>query len=487
MRRLALPAALAAVALAGLAAPAQAAPAPAVPMVGVILPEQVAVIAGQTKTIRAEVFNAGTAPAKNVVVTFADVDKSLALTLPAGCDATSCPVGDLAPHASKFLTLKIAVTGDKLASTFEVSTGGFETEVAVVRSAGGVDLEIDPIGNLKLGRGESSRLPVVVHNTGTKAVDSVGVVVLGEPGLTALGNYRNCLGLDELSEEEDLGNGIICSFDETFEPGATFKVTNPLSIKVDRDAGGPYTYSAAVLAVGISDGDAALLAKKKSGKVLALDAARANSDSAADEPEDINPEDNGAFFGVTVGKSVADTAALGVSARGGEGDRLTVEVGMLNKGPTTLIPGSEDFTWVPSVGVTVPATLALTEVDPNCVPGAGAAEWDFLTAGTVDGLVYTCFAEYGGALVGESVKFAFVGTVTGSSSGTVVVDGGVQDTNKANNKAAIVLTASSGGSGGGLPVTGSPTGWLAGGGAFLLLAGAAVAFVFRRRGVATTL
>ncbi|GID30070.1 LPXTG cell wall anchor domain-containing protein [Paractinoplanes brasiliensis] len=489
MRRLALPAALAALALGGLAAPAQAAPEPAEPMVGVILPEQVAVIAGQTKTVRAEVFNAGTAAAKNVVVNFTGVDTSLALTLPAGCDATSCKVGDLAPRATKVLTLKLAVTGNKLASTFQVSTGAFETEVAVVRSTGGVDLEIEPIGDLKPARGQAAQLPVVVHNAGTEAVDSVGLVVLGEEGLTALGNYRNCLGLDELSDEDVLGNGIICKFDETFEPGATFEVpaTTPLSIKLDKDAGGPYTYAGAVLAIGVNDSDAALLAKKKSGKMLTLDSLRKKSGiTDGDAPEDLNSEDNEAYFGVSVGKSVADTAALGSTADGHEGDRLTMKVGMQNKGPTTLIPGNDDFTWFPSVRVTVPATLKLTEVDFECVPGADAVEWDFLTAGTVDGRVYTCFPEYGAA-VGETTTFAFTGTVTGSSEGTVVVDGGVQDSNSANNEAAIVLTASSGGSGGGLPVTGAPTGWLALGGALLLLAGAAAAFAFRRRRVVTTL
>ncbi|GAB2613821.1 hypothetical protein Aab01nite_70170 [Paractinoplanes abujensis] len=486
MRRLALPAALAAVALGGLAAPAQAAPEAPQPLVGVILPEQIAVIEGQTKTIRAEVINAGDAPAKNVVVNFGNVDKSLALTLPAGCAATSCPVGDLAPQATKVLTLKVAVTGDALAATFEVETSTFSTEVTVVRSAGGVDLEIEPIAGLKLGRGQSAELPIVVHNAGSEAVDSVGIVVLGERGLTALGDYRNCLDLGDIDDELGEDAGVVCKFDETFEPGATFEVPadTPLAIRVDKNAGGPYTYSGAVLAVGVNDADAALLARKKTGKVLTLDALRKTADvTDGDAPEDINDEDNSAFFSVKVGKSVADIAALGATVDGSEVD---FAVGLQNKGPTTLIPGNDDFTWFPSVRVTLPAGLRLTDVDVNCVPGSGAVEWDFESAGTVDGLVYTCFPEYG-ATVGETVKFAFAGTITADGTGSVVVDGGVQDTNDANDKAAIVLTSASGGQGGGLPVTGAPAGWVALGGAVLLLAGAVAVFVFRRRRVVTTL
>ncbi|MBL7260917.1 LPXTG cell wall anchor domain-containing protein [Paractinoplanes lichenicola] len=485
MRRLALPAALAAVALGGLAAPAQAAPEVPEPTVGVILPEQIAVIEGRTKTIRAEVINAGSTVAKNVVVNFGNVDKSLELSLPAGCDATSCQVGDLAPRATKVLTLKVGVTGDKLAATFEVATGAFETEVTVVRSAGGVDLEIEPIASLNLNRGQSAKLPVVVHNAGTEAVDSVGIVVLNEQGLTALGDYRNCLNLADIDDELGEETGVVCKFDETFEPGATFEVpaASPLSIKVNKDAGGPYTYGAAVLAIGVNDSDAALLAKKKSGKLLTLDALRKKSDvTDGDAPEDINEEDNSAFFGVTVGKSVADVSALGATA---DSEDVTLEVGLRNNGPTTLISGNDDFTWFPSVRVAVPANVELTDVDVNCVPGTDLTEWDFDTAGTVDGHVYTCFPELGAA-VGETIKFAFAGTATGSGKGSVVVDGGVQDTNAANDKAEIVVTAS-GGQGGGLPVTGAPAGWVALGGAVLLLAGAGAAFLFRRRRIVTTL
>ncbi|MBM2617960.1 LPXTG cell wall anchor domain-containing protein [Actinoplanes sp. LDG1-06] len=486
MRRLALPAAVAALVLGGLAAPAQAAPEPDEALVGVVLPEQVAVIAGQTKTVRAEVFNAGRTTARNVRVDFGGVDPALALTLPAGCDATSCPVGDLAPASSKVLTLKIGVTGDKLASTFTVTTGAFETEVTVVRSAGGVDLEIEPIPGLKLGRGQSATLPITVHNTGTEPVDSVGLVVLGEAGLTALGAYRNCLSLDDIEEDLDSGAGVICKFDEEFAPGSTFTVpgSDPLKIKVDRDAGGPYTYSAAVMAVGVNDADAALLARKKTGKVLTLNALRTTSDiTDGDAPEDINEDDNVALFGVAVGKSVADLAAVGATA---EGDRVTLNVGLRNNGPTTLIPGNDDFTWFPSVQVTLPAALELTDVDINCLPGADATEWDFEGAGTVDGLVYTCFPEMGAA-VGETVEFEFGGTATGRGEGSVVVDGGVQDTNATNNRAAIIVTSDGGGQGGGLPVTGAPVGWVTLGGALLLIAGAVAAFVFRRRRVVTTL
>ena len=68
MRRFALPAALGALVLGGLAAPAQAAPVEPESFVDVFVPEQVAVLSGTTKTMRAEVTNGGPGVAKDVVL-----------------------------------------------------------------------------------------------------------------------------------------------------------------------------------------------------------------------------------------------------------------------------------------------------------------------------------------------------------------------------------------------------------------------------------
>jgi len=288
-------------------------------------------------------------------------------------------------------------------------------------------------------------------------------------------------------------DGLLCLFEEEFAPGSTFRVpaASPVKIRVNKDAGGPYTYGAAAVAVGVTADDAAVLARKKTGRVLSLDALTKASDLEDDAESDINPEDNIAVFGVSVGKSVADSAAIGASFQGAVGDTSTVEVGLHNLGPTSVITSSDDLTWLPSVHVTIPAGVKLTEVAFDCLPGDDVAGWDFANAGTVDGLDYTCFPEMG-AQVGEKVTFAFTGELTGakSAAGSAVVDGGVQDANAKNDRAAISIALTgdgSGGQGGGLPITGTPTGWVAIGGAVLLLAGAVAAFVFRRRRVVTTL
>ncbi|WP_250002194.1 LPXTG cell wall anchor domain-containing protein [Actinoplanes sp. M2I2] len=492
LRPIALSAAVAAVALGALAAPAQAAPDDEGQFVGVLLPEQIAVIAGKTKTVRAEVLNIGSKPAENVVADFSDIDPSLKLTLPANCDATSCPVGDIAANGRKVLTFTIGSTGDKLAANFQVGVDGLTSEVTVVRSEGGIDLELEPIDDPKIGRGQSAALPITVHNAGSEPVSTVGLVVAAENGLTPLGSYRNCLPLDEVEDEIDDTAGIVCLFDEEFAPGATFRLPadSPVKLRVNKDAGGPYTYSGAAIAVGLNDEDAALLARQKTGKVLTLDAVSKASGLLDEEPDDLNIEDNIATFGVSVGKSVADSAAVGATISGKGGDTRTIKVGVRNLGPTTVIPFSDDVDWFPGVQVTIPAGLKLTEVDPFCMPGSGV---DVKKPGSIDGRDYLCVAPMGLG-VGKLESFTFTGTLTGdeSTAGSVVVDGGVQDPNAKNDKAAITVALTGQGGeggegGGGLPVTGAPTGWVALGGALLLLAGGVAAYVFRRRRIVTTL
>ena len=487
LRSLAFPAALAAVALGGFAAPAQAAPADEEPLVGVLVPEQVTVIEGKTKTVRAEVVNAGKTAVKGVTVEFSGVAGTLGLKLPAGCDADSCEVGDLAAGERKTLSFTLAPTGDKLVQSFDVTVGGFSSTVAVTRTTGGVDLEIDSIDDLKLGRGQSADLPITVRNVGTETVDSVGIVVLAEPGLSAYSKYRNCVSLDELVDEEDADlGGFVCQFDQEFTPDATFTVPEqtPVQIKVAPDAGGPYTYSGVVAAVGLDDELTGVLAAKK-GPLLELDALSSSADITDGEaPEDINEEDNAAIFGVTVGRSDADTAAVGGTFSGAVGDTTTVAVGIRNLGPTSTIAGTLD--WMPSVRVTVPAGVRVTEVSSDCV-AANDPEYDFGLGGEAVGNEYICFP-IAGVGRGEQVDFEFTGTITGASGpGSVVVDGGVQDFYKANDKAALGLTLTAGGGGGGLPVTGAPTGLVALGGALLLVVGAAAAYAFRRRRIVTTL
>ncbi|MEU8821487.1 LPXTG cell wall anchor domain-containing protein [Actinoplanes sp. NPDC048796] len=491
LRSLAVPAALAAAALGGLAAPAQAAPSDDESFVDLYLPEQVSVIQGKTKTIKAELYNAGRGDAKGTVISFTDVDPSLGLTLPAGCDATSCKI-DLKAGKRGSLAITLKPTGDKLVSHFTASTGGFSSTVTVVRSTGGVDLEVDPIDDLKLNRGQAADVPIVVRNAGSETVDAIGLTLVAQPGLEALTSYRNCV----TEVEGEKIPGVLCFFQQKFTPGTTFTVPSatPVKIKLRTDAGGPYTYSAAVSAVGVKGSVAGALTAG-TGPVLTLEARRKAAVGVPDDsqvPDDLNEDDNIAVFGVEAGKSAADSAAVGGAFTGAIGDTTTVKVGLRNLGPTSIVPAAVE--WYQTIRVTVPTGLKLTEVDEACFPGDGIpAGPDGIEGDShISGRVYTCLPD--SVEKGQQALFTFTGVITEEkvTAGSVTVDGGPQDGNAKNNTAALTLKLTGGGQGGGddgpsLPVTGAPTGWVALGGALLLLAGGAVAYFFRRRRIVTTI
>jgi hypothetical protein len=485
LQRLLLPAAATGLALSGAfaATAAHADPVPATPLISVVVPEQVTVIEGHTKTVHAQVANAGSVAAKGVYLTFGStahpVDPSVGLGLPAGCDAHGCLVGDLGPGDQRTYSFTLTPTADgtKVGSTFDLSIGaeggvsGFDSEVTVVRAKSGVDLEVDPIDDMKLDRGQSADVPLLVRNTGSEDVDTFGVLLFAESGLEVLTQYRNC------EVDEDIVNGVVCVFDQKFPAGATFTLpaATPLRIKVAADAGGPYKYSAVLAAFGLDD---TIAITKSSGPTLKLQAAPAATD---DDPNDINLDDNLAVFGVSVTKSAADSAAVGGTFAGAVGDTRTVKVGVRDLGPTGVIPSG--LNWIQTVRVTVPTGLKLTRVDENCMPAGEADDLDFEHVGEVKGRDYLCYLSDRLA-TGAQQLYTFTGEITDGAhtGGQVVVDGGIQDTVKADDTAAIdvQVTASSGAGGGELPITGAPAGLVALGGA-LLLGGGITAFVVARR------
>ncbi|GAA2618085.1 COG1361 family protein [Paractinoplanes durhamensis] len=477
LRHLALPAAVTLAALTGLATPAAAAPDDEPAFVALVVPEQVTVIEGKTKSVTATVINASDVTAKGVALTFTKIDASVAVTLPAGCDLpTGCAVGELKPGASRKYTFKVtpnvATSADLTSSLSLKVTGadgvaGDEAQVAIVRAKGGVDLEVADIADMKLNRGQTADVPITVRNAGSETVDAIGVVLFGEDGLVALTEYRNCE-----DQSEDGLNAVVCVFEQNFPAGAEFTVPSatPLQIKVAADAGGPYTYTAAVVAVGINKVVADSLAAK-SGPTLKL---QSIEDDYTDAPDDLNEDDNVAAFGITLGKSAADLQAIGGTFKGAVGDETTVQVGVRNLGPTATVPPSLDG--ILTVTVDLPTGIEVTDGDDTCFPDLSG-----------DPSRYTCLL-LNRVGVGKSELFSFTATILDSpehTAGSVIVDGGVQDTNSANDKAVLGLELTGGGAGGGLPVTGAPAGWVAAGGALLLLIGGIFFSAARRRRIIT--
>jgi hypothetical protein len=491
--RLALPVALIGLTTIGASAPAQAEPTfPSFgPLVAIaFLDDQVTVINGRTKSVTVDYENIGDVDAHDVVVGFdtgaSKLDPSFGFTAPGGCESGTCVIGDIpaGSKVSRTFSFKPTAPGslsivDRLGLTVSNDGGPTDSdELTIVRAAGGVDIEVNKIDDIKLAPGRTATVPVVIRNAGTDTVNEISVALIGEEYLSYPEKYSNC-------ETEE--GALICVFEQELAPGKVFTLSaeTPLKVKVAAGAPGPASYVSAVAAVGVTDQDLDLLAaRKSSGTKLALVSTSSKRSIAAAEDIDIedidlNFADNIATFDVKVSKNPADSVALGATFSGAVGDTRTVKVGVRNDGPAATVPATAS--WIYSAEVKLPAGVTATEVDEDCLPlvnGELDIDQEF---GQAQGRDYLCLLE-GNLAQGKSAHWSFTAKITDDSTaaGSVTVYSGAQESKASNNTAKIGVELTAGGSGGGLPVTGAPAGMVAGGGA-LLLAGGAVAFVLARR------
>ena len=499
-RRLAVLTAASGLALTGPAIPAQAADEPELAYIGILSPETVTVINGQSKTVKFDLYNLGAA-AKNVVLTFGSAAKpisaDLGFTAPAGCERNACAIGDLkaGERRSVKFTLKPAASGTadpagRLTLTTSISGRlSDETSITVVRTdKGGVDLEVGDLADLKLGPGKSATVPVTVRNSGNKDVKALGLVFVGLSQVTPELNYRNC------ERDVEIG-GLICVFNETLAGGGTFALPpdTPLRVAVSKDAAGPYDYPVFVAAVGLTDAYLFDFSKRTAGaagRELKLEAVTSIAAAEPNPVEDLNEDDNFALFSVSVPRTSADSAAIGGVFSGAIGDTSTVKVGVRNLGPSATVPASLD--WIQYAHVKLPAGVELTRLDERCLPGTSLTGIDEESVATelseITDLV--CLVMEG---VPGNGRYLFslsaeILDVAGHKAGFVEVDGGVQDSKAGNDKAALTVELTAGGAGGGaggggdsLPITGAPAGLLGASGAVLLVAGLIAYRTARRR------
>ncbi|GAA2492281.1 hypothetical protein [Winogradskya humida] len=484
--RFALPLVLTTLATAGAGLPAYADdPIPADPGgMFINVPERVVAVDGKSKTIEADLVYIGEEKAKDVTVSFGDqVPASIGLSTPKDCTGNVCPIGDLDANgtAVKF-SFTVSPTADlpKLGETLTIvakdSTGTLAAaaKVQIISTRTGIDLELNPIKDMKLAPGKSADVPIVIRNTGNKTAEGVGVVLVGADFISFPAKYTNCEQVDELE-------GTVCLFDQPIEGDQIFTLSDktPMKVKVAADAPGPGLYGVGAFALALNDLDelgldsAAKAAESTSAgtklKLEPLAQARALAGNNDIDENELNEWDNAASFLITVGRNPADSVALGATFTGGIGDKRTIKVGIRNDGPAATASIMQG--WLSTAEIKLPAGIDPTEIDPSCEKMADH--------------VYLCLV-FESLHKGEQQFFSFSGTVEGTSKpGSITIEPGPQDTKASNNTAAIEVKLSTGGEGGGLPVTGAPTGFVLGGGAALLLAGGVLFYVARRRRIVT--
>lgn len=451
----------------------------------------IAMDATTPKPIKVDVINSVPAAAIDVTVKIdaTAVSDAFQLDLPGaaqGCTVAgkvaTCTLDELAGDSTHTYTIA-ALPGDldvlEYQGLIKVTTSAAnmpedqQAEGYVQLAWPGVDLVIDKMDDVKLGPGQSTKVPIRAANTGTVAASGVEIVLSTTLDLTFPKQYENCDYNPDFLE-------LTCWVLGDVAPGEVFTIANdtPLLVAVKDKAAGPSTEGvwARVAPLGeeqVEELAARAATKRSSGPQLRL--------AEVGPVPDLNDYDNFTEFSVEVPKTAADTVAIGGAITGAVGEAVDLEVGMRNDGPHNVIkPGEE---WAPSALVTLPAGVKALKVSDRCWPVVdGEPQWE--DAGQVNGLVYLCWPS-DSLEVGKSSHFPFRVEIvdTASAAGSIVVDGGVQDPDTANNTAEI--TIGTGGGGGGLPVTGARAGLVAGVGALLVAAGAVMVVLLRRRRIVT--
>jgi hypothetical protein len=492
-RRFALAGAVSALAVGGLALPAQAEDPGDLAYVGILSPETVTVIHGQTKTVKFDLYNIGGGAVEDVELTFGSATKpisaDLGFTAPAGCVANVCDIGDLKPgqRRSVKFTVEPTAADPAYSLTLATSIGGKasdQTSITVVGTdRSGVDLEVDDIADLQLSPGGSAEVPVAVRNSGNKDVAALGLLVVAPLGVKPALNYSNC------EQDEEIG-GFVCVVNETLAAGGVFTLPEnaPLRVTVPKDTAGPFDYPVLVAAVGLTDKYVFDFAKRTagaSGRELKLESVAGLSAGEPEAVEDLNEDDNFTEFAVAVPRTVADSAAVGAVFKGAVGDDSKVEVGTRNLGPSATIPLSLES--VRYAHVKLPTGVALTKVDERCLPGTSLddiddAESDLSEVTDLVCIILESVPDDGRYLFGLTAEIL---DATEHKAGSVQLNGSVQDSRKGNDEAALTVELTAGGEGGGLPITGAPAGLVAGGGVALLAAGLIAVRLARRRRIVT--
>ncbi|WP_436525407.1 Ig-like domain-containing protein [Actinoplanes sp. HUAS TT8] len=214
--------------------------------------------------------------------------------------------------------------------------------------------------------GDQFDVPLSVTNTGSTAVDGVAVTFDTVWAFEDLAQFSNC-------EYSDAGQIRACVFDQTLDPGKSYRFAVPFRVRADSYA--PSRPEAFFQWKPASEHTAE--GTPGTGSVLQL-----QEGDRIGESEDAD----GQRVMVTVtGDHGTDLAAIGASAAGWVGDVVTADVGVRSNGPATL-----DFTRVGDGAATVvvlpPAGTSIVSA-PGCynvVPTRALCETDPLyKVGTV--------------------------------------------------------------------------------------------------------
>ena len=411
------------------------------------------------------------------------------------CSRSTMPVfaGAVSPQFAVYVKADAsAEIGAEAGLTTTFSADGVDpiTASGTVTVAQAVDLTAGEGRQISAKPGATVDVPLEVRNSGAEPVAGAAVVFHHTYSAAPGKRYRNCL----YAEHEQ----TTCVFDQTLAPGASYIANVPWKLGADAHApgyqgSGIQWMTAAEYAglVALNDRFGIDMGTPGGGEELTLQDLTVQRRAAAPQT-DAHPDDNWSTLDITMtGKNGIDLVAVGGNLKGDEGDEVTAEIGVDNKGPATAVVPSVN-TSATFTRLTVPAGVTVTAVTDRCQGIDSDGNWQ--ADGEPGHPEYSCRA---GLVMraGQKERFEFTFRIDDASSaaGKVVVnepcDGCdfVDDLDQSNNTAVLsVNRGAGGGTGGGdeepgLPITGPNGATTALVGVALVLLGTAALVLTRRR------
>jgi hypothetical protein len=334
-------------------------------------------------------------------------------------------------------------TSATLRTTFTAAGVPAQRYDSRVRVAERVNLTGGPEVRAQAGPGGALDLPVVVRNTGDKAITGAAVTFDHDYGIDHTTRYRNCFYAGDALRS--------CVFDQTLEKGTAYGAAMPSRVLADtRAPSNLYGYRTWLTAAEFED-ETARWRKEGydpgtpgTGDVLTLTPRTATRGTPQADPDG---DDNWSSVQITVtGSNGVDLAAAGTELAGTSGAEATMTVGARNVGTATL---NRNRVGDPAAvtTVTIPAGATVTAAPAACYAIIDDRV-DYEAPGRPGAPKYWCLSGYL-FKVGTEDMYTFtlkLGSAAGTTTGTVGVNEPCEcsvftgDINPANNRATIRLT-----------------------------------------------
>ncbi|MEU4692158.1 hypothetical protein [Actinoplanes sp. NPDC023714] len=358
-----------------------------------------------------------------------------------------------------------AGTSGTVTVTASIGDGPKIKSESSVRIGEGVNLTAEEIDPLDAAAGESTPVQSRVRNAGTTVADGLLLYLGADRGLLTGTKHRNCR----------YGKVVLCTFDSTVEPGATYELAEPFEIRPPEDAIDGSVLETEVTWTTVTEWEDltaswpaelidGVFGAGEAGDGGDLELTEVASAAAAPQVETDYSDNDVNLTATVTGGATADLAAIGATVEAKPESTVPVRVGLVNNGPGRLYPDLFDNNNV-LVDIVLPPHTHLDWTDAYC------DAWD-------DEQRFGCVAEK--ALEpGDREHFDLEVRVAKKpgKAGSIAVRELAGSGESGNDTAPITITVAGGEAS--LPITG-PAGMLALG-TFLLAAGGLGRYLARRR------